>query len=236
MTAIRAITRIQDADDYEAESLSAGYAMLWDATASKWKPQALTAALVGALPSTDDLSAIASANATAGNVAMNSHKITGLANGSAATDSVTYGQTVAAKGLPVVSGGVIAYGNQSGNTAPSNGAVCVVPFIVASACTITSVFTSVSSAVASSLIRFGVYSDSGSIYPGNLLADFGTVDSSGTGTKTISGLSQALSPQTVYWAAYNAYGGASSPSFSGAPNVSVGLMHGRGVVVGGRRG
>lgn len=52
----------------------------------------ITASQVGALPSTDDLSAIASANATAGNVAMNSHKITGLSNGTASTDAAAFGQ------------------------------------------------------------------------------------------------------------------------------------------------
>lgn len=50
------------------------------------------ASQVGALPSTDDLSAIATANATAGNVAMNSHKLTGLANGSASSDAAAFGQ------------------------------------------------------------------------------------------------------------------------------------------------
>jgi len=54
-----------------------------------------TAAQVGALPSTDDLSAIAGANATAGSVPMNGHKLTGLANGSASTDSAAFGQTPA---------------------------------------------------------------------------------------------------------------------------------------------
>jgi hypothetical protein len=53
------------------------------------------AAKSASLPSTDDLSAIASANATAGNVAMNSHKLTGLADGSASTDSAAFGQTPA---------------------------------------------------------------------------------------------------------------------------------------------
>lgn len=38
------------------------------------------------------LDAIATANATANNVAMNSHKLTGLTNGSAATDSAAFGQ------------------------------------------------------------------------------------------------------------------------------------------------
>ena len=51
-----------------------------------------TAAQVGALPSTDDLSAIATANPTAAAVAMNSKKITGLANGSASSDAAAFGQ------------------------------------------------------------------------------------------------------------------------------------------------
>jgi hypothetical protein len=52
-------------------------------------------AIAASLPSTDDLSAIATANATAGNVPMNAHKLTGLANGSAASDSAAFGQTPA---------------------------------------------------------------------------------------------------------------------------------------------
>lgn len=51
-----------------------------------------TASQVGAIPSTADLSAIAAVNATAANVAMNSHKLTGLANGTASTDSAAFGQ------------------------------------------------------------------------------------------------------------------------------------------------
>ena len=46
-----------------------------------------TATQVGALASTATLNAIATANATAADVAMNSHKITGLTNGSAAQDA-----------------------------------------------------------------------------------------------------------------------------------------------------
>ena len=51
-----------------------------------------TAAQVGALPSTNDLSTIALANATAGNISMNSHKITGLTNGTATNDAAAFGQ------------------------------------------------------------------------------------------------------------------------------------------------
>jgi hypothetical protein len=51
-----------------------------------------TAAQVGALPATDDLSAIAGANVTAGNVSLNSHKLTNLANGTLASDAAAFGQ------------------------------------------------------------------------------------------------------------------------------------------------
>lgn len=51
-----------------------------------------TAAQVGALASTSDLSAIATANPTAGNVSMNSQKITNITNGSAASDAAAFGQ------------------------------------------------------------------------------------------------------------------------------------------------
>lgn len=65
-----------------------------------------TAAQVGALPSTDDLSAIASANATASNVSMNSHKVTNLSNGSSAQDAVAFNQLPAASTpLPLNQGG-----------------------------------------------------------------------------------------------------------------------------------
>ena len=65
-----------------------------------------TAAQVGALPSTDDLSAIATANATAGNISMNSHKITGLTNGSNPQDAVAFVQLpAAATPLPLNQGG-----------------------------------------------------------------------------------------------------------------------------------
>ena len=67
-----------------------------------------TAAQVGALPSTDDLSAIATANATAASVAMNSQKITGLANATGAQDAAAFGQvvhSVAAGDTSIIVGG-----------------------------------------------------------------------------------------------------------------------------------
>ncbi len=53
-----------------------------------------TAAQVGALPSTETLDQIATANATAASVAMNSHKLTGLAAGSGNGDSLRYEQLI----------------------------------------------------------------------------------------------------------------------------------------------
>jgi hypothetical protein len=55
-----------------------------------------TAADVGALASTDDLSAIANANPTASNVNLNTHKLTNLASGTASSDAAAFGQ------IPVV--------------------------------------------------------------------------------------------------------------------------------------
>lgn len=70
-----------------------------------------TAAQVGALPSTDDLSAIATANATAADVALNSHKLTGVHDPASAQDAATkaYADTkvasVAAGDTSIVVGG-----------------------------------------------------------------------------------------------------------------------------------
>jgi hypothetical protein len=52
----------------------------------------ITASQAGALPAADDLSAIATANPTAGSVAMNGHKVTGLSNGTVSTDAAAFGQ------------------------------------------------------------------------------------------------------------------------------------------------
>lgn len=66
-----------------------------DFDASGAASAAQAAAIAASLPSTDDLSAIAAANATAANVPMNGHKFTGLANGVSAQDGAAYGQTPA---------------------------------------------------------------------------------------------------------------------------------------------
>jgi hypothetical protein len=55
-------------------------------------------------------------------------------------------------------------------------------------------------AVASSVVRAGVYADNGNGYPGTLIADFGTMDCSTTGDKTIT-ISQAMSAGLVWFGA-----------------------------------
>ncbi len=65
-------------------------------------------ALNAKMASNSDLSAIATANATAANVAMNSKKITGLANGTASTDAAAFGQ------IPTTTGAALIKGNGSG--------------------------------------------------------------------------------------------------------------------------
>ena len=100
--------------DVAIVSPSSGQVLTYNSSANKWENEALppapvtsvfgrtgaitaqlgdyTSTQVGALPSTDDLYAIANANATAGNVSLNAHKLTNLANGSAATDAAAFGQ------------------------------------------------------------------------------------------------------------------------------------------------
>lgn len=65
--------------------------------------------------------------------------------------------------------------------------------------------THVGSAQASNTWRLGLYSDNNG-YPGSLLADFGTIDASTTGQKTIS-VSQVVN-DGIYWTALVEQGGA----------------------------
>jgi hypothetical protein len=105
-------------------------------------------------------------------------------------------------------------------SANSTGAVGTVnqartfPFAFAGAVTLTEVRVNVTTAIASSVIRIGIYSSDSFGLPGTLLADFGTVDSSTTGEKTIASLSQALAAGTGYHLCIVTQGGASAPSCS----------------------
>ncbi len=100
--------------DVSITSPSNNQVLTYSSSAGKWENQALssapvasvfgrtgavvatggdyTASQVGALPSTDDLSTIANANPTAGNVSLNFHKLTNLTNGAASSDAAAFGQ------------------------------------------------------------------------------------------------------------------------------------------------
>lgn len=66
----------------------------------------------------------------------------------------------------------------------------------------------VTTGAATSTIRLGIYADDGTGYPGTLLLDAGTVDSSGTGHKEIILPSPVTLPAGLYWLVGVAQGGA----------------------------
>lgn len=78
------------------------------------------------------------------------------------------------------------------------------PFLISELSTLTAIRVMVGgSGQANSTIRTGIYQANSYWEPGSLLADFGTVDSSSTGNKDITGLTQTLIPGR-YWAVIEA--------------------------------
>jgi hypothetical protein len=78
--------------------------------------------------------------------------------------------------------------------------LCAVPFFTPVARTVTRLAIHVTTAFAGNA-RLGVYQDNGSIYPGALVLDAGTVDTGTTGLKEITGLNISLAANTLYWLA-----------------------------------
>ena len=83
------------------------------------------------------------------------------------------------------------------------------PFIVYRALTITGARSIVTSSGAAQTNRVSIYSSATSGMPSALVATLGTMDVGSTGTKTITGLSQALQPG-IYWTCVQASNGAST--------------------------
>lgn len=134
-------------------------------------------------------------------------------------------------------------GTRATQTRPS-GFVTFTPLIVDVAHTFTAIGVEVAAVAAGSVIRLGVYADNVG-QPGDLILDAGTVDSTTTGIKSITGLTLTLNPG-VYWLAANPQGGApncrvhNGGSVAGAPIVegtnfamSVGWSIGAGPTSGG---
>lgn len=93
------------------------------------------------------------------------------------------------------------------------------PLLIVEAITIDRITCEVTVLAALSAFRMGIYSDSATRpgYPGALVLDAGTVDTTTTGVKEIT-ISQALSPG-LYWLAGVAQGGAPTMRGTGEPYV-----------------
>jgi hypothetical protein len=74
------------------------------------------------------------------------------------------------------------------------------PFAVWEGFTATSIAIEVTTLQATSVVRLGLYADSGSGLPAALITDYGTVSAASTGVKTISpGGGIAFASRTIYW-------------------------------------
>lgn len=99
----------------------------------------------------------------------------------------------------------------SGTGVLTTGTLRLGPWLNRSPLTIVKVAMNVTVAGSStSLMRLGIYNDDGSGYPGSLLADWGTVDCTTTGVKTITLGTSLVLPIGLYW-----IGGASQGTSGG---------------------
>jgi len=89
------------------------------------------------------------------------------------------------------------YGNAAAINIPDARLFCM-PFWPGRICTLTGVATNVTTALASSLLRYGIYTSSDGVLPTNLLADYGTVTSASTGIRSITGLNTRVRPVLHY--------------------------------------
>lgn len=106
---------------------------------------------------------------------------------------------VAANGLPY-------YTHQTLNTAFGTlamvaNSLIVTPFLCPKLLTVAGAALRVTTTGTATLARLGIYKDNGSFFPDGLLADFGTVAIGTTGVKEITGLSQQLEANRLYWLA-----------------------------------
>lgn len=76
-----------------------------------------------------------------------------------------------------------------------------IPFYAAKAMTISDIGLRVTVGSAGAA-RLGVYEDDGSVYPGDLLLDAGTIDVTAPGLKSIGGLSTPFAANSLYWLVY----------------------------------
>ena len=106
---------------------------------------------------------------------------------------------IAANGLPYFSHP--SNNNTFGTNAWTADTLKATPFLCPRRLTLGGIAIRVTTTGTATLARLGIYKDDGNFYPGALLADFGTVGIGTTGLKEISGLSQILEANRVYWMA-----------------------------------
>lgn len=99
----------------------------------------------------------------------------------------------------------------------ANTLICY-PLIIDKAVTFTNIKIEVTTNVASTKVRCGIYADNGSCYPGALVAgsDTGEFDTASIGVKTSPDVSITLTPG-LYWLALNANG---APTLRGMSNIA----------------
>lgn len=88
------------------------------------------------------------------------------------------------------------YGNAAAINIP-DGRLFAMPFWPGRACTLTGVAVNVTTLLAGSTLRMGIYVSDG-VLPTTLLADFGTVTSASTGIRSITGLTTPVRPVLHY--------------------------------------
>ena len=161
---------------------------------------------------TGTLDVIAANQAPAADWSNNSHKITSLANGTAASDAAAFGQIPFLGAIPVTGQFFCPPTDGASHTAAAmtqnNEYATPIPFSKAG--TITSLVLRCTTLQASTVIRVGIRQDNNGI-PGTLLLDAGTVDTSTAGNKTIGSLSQSVGPGLVWFTA-TWQGGAACPT------------------------
>lgn len=95
----------------------------------------------------------------------------------------------------------VGAGSPGNSTTVSINNICVSPIYIPSPTTIDRICLTINTGTATALWRLGVYADNGSMWPGALLFDGGTVDASSTGTKENTLGAAVSAPSGVYWVA-----------------------------------
>jgi hypothetical protein len=152
----------------------------------------------------------------------NGDLLTRLAGAAARLAAGTAGQILGTSATPLPAWGALPYGlhgtgktayctadlgGSIGSLAMVDGTAYAMPFYSGNGGTADRIGIGVTAFAASSAIRLGIYNDNGAGYPGTVLLDAGTVDSSASNADKEITISQILAPNTLYWLVAAAQGG-----------------------------